>query len=55
MRVLVVEDEASIAKFIAQGLTEAGFAVDVAKDGDEGLGYALIADYDILILGHHVT
>lgn len=50
MRVLVVEDEPSIANFIRQGLTEAGYAVDVARDGREGLHYALSADYDIVVL-----
>lgn len=50
MRVLVVEDEPGIAKFVQQGLTEAGYAVDLAWDGREGLDYALAADYDVLVL-----
>jgi DNA-binding response OmpR family regulator len=50
MRVLVVEDSPSIANFVRQGLTEAGYAVDVAWDGREGLDYALAADYDVLVL-----
>jgi DNA-binding response OmpR family regulator len=50
MRVLVVEDEPSIANFVRQGLTEGGYAVDVAWDGREGLDYALAADYDVLVL-----
>jgi heavy metal response regulator len=50
MRVLVVEDEPAIANFVLQGLTEAGYAVDVARDGQEGLDYALVADYDVLVL-----
>lgn len=50
MRLLVVEDEPTIANFIRQGLTESGYAVDVAQDGKEGLDYALAADYDVLIL-----
>lgn len=50
MRILVVEDEQSIARFIRQGLEEAGHAVDVAADGRAGLEYALIADYDVLVL-----
>lgn len=50
MRVLVVEDEPSIARFVRQGLTEAGYAVDVAVNGREGLSYALSADYDLLVL-----
>lgn len=50
MRILVVEDEKSIASFIRQGLSEAGYAVDVAATGRDGLEYALAADYDILVL-----
>jgi DNA-binding response OmpR family regulator len=50
MRVLVVEDEPSIANFVRQGLAEAGYAVDVAWDGRSGLDYALAADYDVLVL-----
>ncbi len=50
MRVLVVEDEPGIAQFIRQGLREAGYAVDVAHDGQEGLDYALVAAYDVLVL-----
>lgn len=50
MRVLVVEDEQRIADFINQGLTEAGYAVDVANDGDEALNWAAIVDYDLIVL-----
>ena len=50
MRVLIVEDEPSISKFVKQGLTEAGYAVDVAEDGQEGMAYALSAEYDVLVL-----
>jgi DNA-binding response OmpR family regulator len=50
MRVLVVEDDAGIAKFIYQGLNEAGYAVDVASNGREGVNYAIAADYDIIVL-----
>lgn len=50
MRILVVEDEESIARFIQQGLKENGYAVDVAADGKSGLTYAHAADYDVLVL-----
>lgn len=50
MRILVVEDEPGIANFVRQGLTEAGYAVDLAWDGREGLDYALAAEYDVLVL-----
>ncbi len=50
MRVLVVEDEARIADFIQRGLTESGYAVDVASDGEEALDWATAADFDIIVL-----
>lgn len=49
MRILIVEDESGIANFVNQGLTEAGYAVDLAWDGREGLDYALAADYDAYV------
>jgi two-component system OmpR family response regulator len=51
MRVLVVEDDSAIAGFVAKGLTEAGYTVDVASDGDEGLDRALAEPaYDALVV-----
>ena len=50
MRVLLVEDEQGIAGFIRKGLTESGYAIDVAPDGQQGLAYALAAEYDLIIL-----
>ena len=50
MRILVIEDELSIAQFVRQGLSEAGYAVDLASDGLEGLDYALAAEYDAIVL-----
>jgi heavy metal response regulator len=50
MRVLVVENEPGIAHFVRQGLAEAGYAVDLAWDGRQGLDYALAAPYDLLLL-----
>jgi DNA-binding response OmpR family regulator len=50
MRVLVVEDEPDIAQFISQGLDEAGYVVDLAKDGAAGLDYFLAAEYDLILL-----
>ncbi len=51
MRVLVIEDDSAIAGFVAQGLTEAGYTVDVASDGEEGLHYALVdPPYDALVV-----
>jgi len=50
MRILIVEDEAGVAGFVKQGLTETGYAVDVARDGSEGLEYALAFEYDAVVL-----
>ena len=50
MRVLVVEDDSTIADFVAKGLRENGFAVDVAGDGEEGLAQAAAATYDAAIV-----
>lgn len=50
MRVLVVEDEKKVASFIAKGLSEESYAVDVAYDGEEGAFFALENDYDIIVL-----
>jgi DNA-binding response OmpR family regulator len=50
VRILVIEDEPTIANFIRQGLNEAGYAVDVAWDGMEGGNYARVAEYDVLVL-----
>jgi two-component system OmpR family response regulator len=50
MRALIVEDDRTIADFIARGLQEAGFAVDVAVDGEAGLEAALAAEPDVAIV-----
>lgn len=50
MRVLVVEDERRIADFLSRGLSEQGYAVDVAHDGDEALDWANVAEFDIIVL-----
>ncbi len=50
MRILVVEDEVAIAAFLQQGLTEAGYAVDLAVDGAEVLHWVAVASYDLIVL-----
>ena len=50
MRLLVVEDYEPLRKSLEQGLREAGFAVDVTGDGQEGLWYATGNDYDVIVL-----
>lgn len=50
MRILLVEDDARISKFVSKGLRENSFAVDVTADGDTALYQASINDYDLVIL-----
>jgi DNA-binding response OmpR family regulator len=50
VRALIVEDDRTIAEFVAQGLRQAGFAVDRAADGDEALETALAQPYDVAIV-----
>ena len=50
MRILVVEDETTMAESLRTGLEGEGFAVDVATDGEEGLWYAAEVDYDAIVL-----
>jgi len=50
MRVLVVEDDAKIGDFVTAGLRQAGFAVDRAADGDEGLQLAVTEPYDTIVV-----
>jgi len=50
MRALLVEDDATIADFVARGLREAAFSVDQAPDGEAGLQLALAGDYDVAVV-----
>ncbi|HEX7794980.1 MAG TPA: response regulator transcription factor [Vicinamibacterales bacterium] len=50
MHALIIEDDHTIADFVARGLREAGFAVDVAGDGEEGLQVALEQSPDVAIV-----
>jgi len=50
MRILVIEDEKKTAAFLAKGLREAGFSVDLARDGETGLKIARSAKFDLLVV-----
>jgi DNA-binding response OmpR family regulator len=50
MRVLLVEDEQPLAKYVAAGLRKHGFAVDVALDGRTALDKCLVTPYDVVVL-----
>ncbi len=50
MRVLLVEDDSGVSRFVKKGLKEEGYVVDAAFDGEEGLHLALSQTYDLIIL-----
>jgi two-component system OmpR family response regulator len=50
MRILVVEDDQKIASFVCKGLRQAGYAVDHAADGQEGLHLAFTEPYDAAVI-----
>lgn len=50
MRILVIEDEKKVADFVARGLRDHRFAVDVSNDGQSGLEMAMACNYDLIIL-----
>ena len=49
MRLLLIEDDTEAAKYLAKGLRESGYAVDVAPDGRDGLFHASETTYDLII------
>jgi two-component system OmpR family response regulator len=50
MRILFVEDDLKIASFVVKGMKEAGFAIDHAADGEDGLHLAVTEPYDAIIV-----
>lgn len=50
MKILVVEDEPKTGDYLRQGLEEAGFTVDLARDGDTGQALGLEEAYDLMVL-----
>ena len=50
MKLLVVEDEPKTGEYLRRGLTEAGFVVDLARDGQDGLHLAMTGNYDLAVL-----
>lgn len=50
MRILIVEDEAKMAAYLRQGLTEASYTVDIATNGRDGLFLALHEAFDLVVL-----
>ncbi|MFA6313368.1 MAG: heavy metal response regulator transcription factor [Sterolibacterium sp.] len=50
MKILIVEDQVKTGDYLRQGLTEAGFITDLARDGTDGLHLALTEAYDLVVL-----
>ncbi|MGQ3054260.1 MAG: heavy metal response regulator transcription factor [Roseateles sp.] len=50
MKILLIEDEASAAAYLKQGLTESGFTAEVATNGSDGLHAAMNGDHDLVVL-----
>ena len=50
MKILVIEDEQKAAEYLRQGLTESGYAVEVAHNGVDGLHAAANGDHDLVLL-----
>ena len=50
MRILIVEDENKTREYLRKGLTEAGFVIDTAATGPDGLHLAMTADFDLIVL-----
>jgi len=50
VKILIVEDEAKTGDYLRKGLGEAGFVVDLARDGSDGLHLARTGDYDLVVL-----
>jgi two-component system, OmpR family, copper resistance phosphate regulon response regulator CusR len=50
VKILIVEDEPKTGEYLRKGLGEAGFVVDLARDGPDGLHLARTGDYDLMVL-----
>ncbi len=50
MKILIVEDEKKTGEYLKQGLSEAGFVVDLVRNGVDGMHLALTEDYDLIVL-----
>jgi len=50
MKILIIEDYDPLRESLCQGLVENGFAVDAAGDGEEGYGFVVTGQYDVIVL-----
>lgn len=52
--ILLLEDDPGSARLIQKKLERAGYAVDIARDGAEGLALVAAGDYEVLLVDHHI-
>jgi two-component system copper resistance phosphate regulon response regulator CusR len=50
MKILIIEDEQKTGDYLKQGLSEAGFVTDLARDGIDGMHLAMTDDYDLVVI-----
>ncbi|MCC7327298.1 MAG: heavy metal response regulator transcription factor [Burkholderiales bacterium] len=50
MKILIIEDEPKTGDYLKQGLTEAGFVVDLVRNGADGMHVAMTEDCDLIVL-----
>ena len=50
MRILIIEDDHKIANAIKRGLSQESYSCDIAYDSEDGIGFAMTVDYDLIIL-----
>lgn len=50
MRILIVEDDKKVGRFLQKGLEEEHYAVDVCRNGNDALYYAMVNEYDVIVL-----
>lgn len=50
MKLLIIEDQQSVAEYLKKGLTESGYVVDMVHDGEQGLVAATTRNYDLIIV-----
>ncbi|MBI3736220.1 response regulator, partial [Candidatus Sumerlaeota bacterium] len=50
MKLLLIEDSLRLQRSLGRGLRQAGYAVDLTGDGNEGLWYAQTNEYDVIVL-----
>jgi DNA-binding response OmpR family regulator len=50
MKILVIEDDKTVGRYVQRGLTEARYTADLAADGEEGLRHAAEGHYDLVVL-----